>query len=199
MIAANRRNYKNCDEKKDTLDCKLCNFEFSDQSQLMEHIRNHHQDKIVCDNTTKLNIEEGETAAPNSVSFLSEKKIQTKPNAPIKCKHCNFVSRNESNMLLHVRALHRAISDWCEVCKKVFLDLEQLVKHTVTHMTNLYQCNSCKSSFKTKTLLIRHERIHTGEKPFDCPECDKSFSRKHSLKTHQVVHGKFLIVKRKSL
>jgi uncharacterized Zn-finger protein len=38
--------------------------------------------------------------------------------------------------------------------------------------------------------LIRHQRIHTGEKPFECPNCHKKFASGSNLKQHLQIHQK---------
>ncbi|XP_018411031.1 PREDICTED: zinc finger protein 236 [Nanorana parkeri] len=50
-------------------------------------------------------------------------------------------------------------------------------------------CNFCPKSFKKPSDLIRHIRIHTGEKPFKCEECGKSFTVKSTLDSHVKTHG----------
>jgi hypothetical protein len=54
-----------------------------------------------------------------------------------------------------------------------------------------YKCNECAYSTHQHSNLLRHKRIHTGERPFECPVagCGKSFSVKCNLTTHERLHS----------
>eukprot|EP00088_Acartia_fossae_P031919 TRINITY_DN32700_c0_g1_i2.p1 TRINITY_DN32700_c0_g1~~TRINITY_DN32700_c0_g1_i2.p1 ORF type:complete len:207 (+),score=46.16 TRINITY_DN32700_c0_g1_i2:126-746(+) len=51
---------------------------------------------------------------------------------------------------------------------------------------NRYACDfpGCSSRFSRPGRLAIHQRTHTGEKPFACPDCDKSYNKKHHLQSH---------------
>ncbi|NXS64394.1 ZN621 protein, partial [Brachypteracias leptosomus] len=53
----------------------------------------------------------------------------------------------------------------------------------------LRKCPKCWESFPERSLLLRHRRVHTGEKSLRCHQCRKSFSHQLKLLIHEKVHG----------
>lgn len=51
-------------------------------------------------------------------------------------------------------------------------------------------CQFCGKTFHKGEHLRRHERGHTGHRPFTCLHCNRSFSRQDSLLRHQRVHSR---------
>ena len=50
-------------------------------------------------------------------------------------------------------------------------------------------CYVCKKTFKTKSYLNIHKRIHSGDKPYKCDNCGKSYIRKSTLTNHLLIHS----------
>ena len=60
-----------------------------------------------------------------------------------------------------------------------------------------YPCSYCGKSFLYPSLLIRHVRMHTGERPFPCQLCPYRATSKAHLKRHvSEVHFKIKHVQR---
>ena len=49
-------------------------------------------------------------------------------------------------------------------------------------------CDICNKQYSNKSNLVKHQRIHSGEKPYSCDQCEKSFVRKDHLTKHRMIH-----------
>ncbi|CAL4108707.1 unnamed protein product, partial [Meganyctiphanes norvegica] len=48
----------------------------------------------------------------------------------------------------------------------------------------LLECEHCHKHFTSRFNLQRHQLIHTGAKPYECPLCHQRFNQSGHVKTH---------------
>ena len=52
-----------------------------------------------------------------------------------------------------------------------------------------YECKTCMKRFKYTSNLKKHERIHTGEVPYECQTCKKRFKDQSNMMQHKRIHS----------
>ncbi|XP_068114494.1 oocyte zinc finger protein XlCOF7.1-like [Hyperolius riggenbachi] len=77
----------------------------------------------------------------------------------------------------------------CSACGKYFTRRATLLRHQRCHTgVKPYPCSVCGKCFSRKSHVNEHERTHSGVKPYSCSECGKCFLKKSTLAIHQRIH-----------
>lgn len=124
---------------------------------------------------------------------LSKHRLWHSGERPHTCTECQKSFRLKINLRLHQRthvaAGGKAGSYICGECGRGFNHHSNFLRHQMIHTGERpYACGECGKTFIRKEHLATHGRLHTGERPYKCPLCQKSFTRKQHLVGHQRLH-----------
>ncbi|XP_070556431.1 zinc finger protein ZFP2-like isoform X2 [Ptychodera flava] len=126
------------------------------------------------------------------IKLISHSKLHSKE--PLKCKYCAEVFMWKQSLDHHMITQHYDVLDTQEILAVGSMspsntepgslgDAEPLETEG-REKERVHFCGVCGRGFSERYRLMRHEKIHTGEKPFKCDQCDKVFSRKDNLDRH---------------
>ena len=172
-----------CDSKsiEGKYKCAFCEFISPLISRLKQHISDKHRDsfKYTCDKCGK--------------GFLSKRllhqhtqRIHLVNVKPVSCLKCDHTSISHREHVTHQK-LHTPKTK-CGLCNFVTWDKRCLQRHTKNkHDPNIilpHQCLTCKKGFSSMSELAKHQRTHSGFRPFKCTLCDYQSSDKFGLRKH---------------
>ncbi|XP_034409036.1 zinc finger protein 665 isoform X2 [Cyclopterus lumpus] len=201
-----KENAHQSDDPKQPFNCPLCPQTYLAPANLRVHMLVHEAEHETLERTPK----------PPKENKHWEKG-QT-------CPQCPSVYHDESSLNMHMLSVHKSVAQpletaatppknqltplssdnvqgkWrsdgisiklykCSECGKTFRHRSVLELHMRIHSKDKpYQCKVCGKGFRFGSYLQQHLIIHTGQKPYKCPDCGKDFAFLQNMKTHQKLH-----------
>ena len=110
---------------------------------------------------------------------------------PHQIQNCNTSFSKKSHLVLDNMKVHDRSRTLCQCqhCNKFFSKRYLKIHNRIHTGERPYQCEYCSMSFIKKYELTVHNRMHTGERPFQCKHCGKSFATNQRLTLHSYIHA----------
>uniref|UniRef100_A0A3Q2U7E2 Zinc finger protein 236 n=1 Tax=Fundulus heteroclitus TaxID=8078 RepID=A0A3Q2U7E2_FUNHE len=182
--------------------CDQCPQTFNVEFNLTLHRSTHNTSDFTCPVCNK---------RFSRIAGLKSHVMLHKKEENLICSECGDEFILQSQLSLHMEEHRKELSGvkvyTCKTCGKEVKTFVELREHTKSHVkmralsssSRNYKknidrssfansCHHCGKAFKKPSQLVRHIRIHTGERPYKCTHCNKAFNQKVVLQTHMVKH-----------
>lgn len=158
-----------------SLSCKSCDTNFTEKSQIVEHMRKIHDYKYDCPFC-------GEQFSSKVKATAHEKNHPE--HSRFVCTYCERKFRTLDALNKHLD--HKHTTQNCVYCDKEFENSIALNKHEcpLNESRKKYQCTYCSKEFKSRSGYHEHELSHTGNHKYYCSDCNKKFNNKRVYNEH---------------
>ncbi|XP_053673539.1 zinc finger protein 845-like [Anopheles nili] len=179
----------------DPLKCYICDTVTESEDALRDHLVVHSD---MLPHTCTICYPEGaESKESNPVTSLVMLQRHYRMHTyPLKCPHCPQRFQLYTSVYAHVRYRHESFDNpegyTCHVCGITMRYRPSFMYHMRIHYherMGTFRCQYCDRVFGTRPRLDRHERTHTGERPYACHLCTKTFAHSGQLTTHISRHN----------
>lgn len=161
--------------------CPICgvSLKFKRTAGLRSHLMIHQTEEVQTCEECDAEFEREDEYAQHMTTHSTIKKNDL---PSLTCSHCELQFQTKDQLRIH-------ISNHMKALKGVKKRKTKKTNSKNKAYSSLYNCKICNKSFIKQSLLLRHEMIHTGEKPFKCTICDHSFIQKGTLRVHLLTHS----------
>ncbi|KAK7114034.1 uncharacterized protein [Littorina saxatilis] len=105
------------------------------------------------------------------------------------CPQCHLTFTDLQELTDHFEETKHISEYLCQQCDKSFKNKSALRQHSRVHNRQEHQCAICGLSFKFPSRLNKHIKTHGTDKPHVCDKCGKSFVSVYYLRDHIKIHS----------